>query len=132
MLLYNYIATTIEKTALDVRIGFLHATNSREESLNLDVAELFKPLIVDRIALTLVNRRQLQRDRHFTREENGGWYLNTEGKRIYLELFNDKLNSRVTVGKSSVPYTDIIRDEVNKLVRHFKSGEKYKPFKQIR
>ena len=130
--LNSYLATAISKTALDVRVGFLHATSARMESLNLDVAELFKPLIVDRAVFTLINRKQIRADRHFDRQENGGYYLNAEGKRLFLEAFQEKMNTRVTVGKASMPYTDIINEEVRKLIRYFRNGEKYKPFKQIR
>ena len=55
--LYNLIATEINKSALDIRIGFLHATNRRLQSLNLDIAELFKPLVVDR---TIITEKYLQ------------------------------------------------------------------------
>ena len=48
-LLYNYIAKEIYKTTLDIRIAFLHASNNRYESLNLDISEVFKPIIVDRV-----------------------------------------------------------------------------------
>lgn len=47
-LLYVTILNEIMKTHLDPRIGYLHATNSRKFSLNLDISELFKPLFVDR------------------------------------------------------------------------------------
>lgn len=53
--MYNRIATEIRKTSLDIRIGFIHATTNRNQSLNLDLAELFKPVIVDRTIFTLVN-----------------------------------------------------------------------------
>lgn len=47
--LYGYISNIIMRTDLDVRIAFLHSANRRPESLNLDIAELFKPVIVDRL-----------------------------------------------------------------------------------
>ena len=40
--LYQRIATEIRKTALDIRIGFMHSTSNRSETLNLDIAEIFK------------------------------------------------------------------------------------------
>lgn len=130
--LYSYLATEIHKSVLDVRIGCLHATNKRMESLNLDLAELFKPLIVDRTVFTLINRRQLKADIHFTDGKNGGVYLNAEGKRIFLEGLNEKLHDRLTVRGVSKSYLEIMAEEVRKLVRHFRSGEKYVPYKQVR
>lgn len=130
--LYSYIATEICKTALDVRVGFLHATNERMESLNLDVAELFRPLLVDRVVFKLINRKQLDPERHFTTFDNGAVYLNREGKRIFLEEFYDKLFARLKVGKTTMTYAEIIREEVHKLVRRFRVGLPYKPFKQVK
>ena len=47
-LLYQRIANEINRTSLDIRIGIVHAAGSRPESLNLDLADLFKPILVDR------------------------------------------------------------------------------------
>lgn len=131
--LYNLLATEIQKTALDVRVGFLHATNRRCESLNLDIAELFKPLIVDRVVFSMINRNMIDPEKHFEHMENGTVYLNSEGKHIFLRTLSDKLDTRVTVGKQSVPYRVIIDREIKKLIAYFRNGEKrYYPFKQVR
>lgn len=129
-MLYNLLATEINKTPLDVRVGFFHATNRRQQSLNLDVAEIFRPLIVDRVVFSLINRRAVTPDDFFS--DGGGVYLNAEGKRIFISAFYEKLDTCVTVKGKSVKYKSIIREEVQKLVRYFRQGEKYKPFKQIR
>jgi len=59
-LMYVTALSEIHCTHLDPRIGFLHATNHRRYTLNLDVAEVFKPIIVDRVIFTLLNRGALQ------------------------------------------------------------------------
>lgn len=51
-MLYTLVLAEIYKTHLDPRIGFLHTTNFRRFTLNLDIAEIFKPIIVDRIIFT--------------------------------------------------------------------------------
>ena len=131
--LYNLLTTEIQKTALDVRVGFLHATNKRRESLNLDIAELFKPLIVDRVVFSMINRKMIDSEKHFEHMENGTVYLNSEGKHIFLRTFSEKLDARVTVGKKSVSYRTIIDWEIKKLINYFRKGEKrYNPFKQVR
>ena len=131
--LYNLIATEIYKSALDIRVGYLHATNKRAESLNLDIAELFKPLIIDRVVFSVINRSMIERDLHFEHLENGTVYLSSEGKNIFLRAIHDKLETTVTVGKHSEAYSEIIRNEVKKLVLFFrKENTKYKPFKQVR
>ncbi len=127
--MYNQIATEIMKTSLDIRIGIIHATNNRAESLNLDIAELFKPLIVDRVIFTLVNRRMIDTKNHFEEVNNGGIYLNNNGKRIFLEELRRKMHSKITIGQQMFSYETLIRNEVKKIYRLVVYGEKYKPYK---
>ena len=131
VILYNQIATMIHQTALNIRIGFLHATNRRMESLNLDIAEGFKPLIVDRTVFSLVNLRSIRAE-HFEKGSDGGVYLTQEGKKIFLRAFYDKLNTTLQVRNCSVSYKELIREDVYRLVRHFRSGEKFKAFTQVK
>ena len=129
--LYNYLATHIYKSSLDIRTGFLHATNNRKESLNLDIAEIFKPLIVDRVVFSLINLRCINLT-HFYTTENGEVYLNETGKRIFLRAFYEKLNTVVTVKDDRQSYRKIMKNEIRELSLHFKSNEKYKGFRQVR
>lgn len=129
-LLYNFIATEINKTPLDIRIGFLHAANRRAESLNLDIAELFKPIIVDRTVFTLINKREISPEDF--RTDKNGVYLNEKGKRIFLERFYEKLDTTLQIKDTSMSYRSIITEEIRKLIRLFRSGEEYKAFRQVR
>lgn len=132
MCLYGRIATEIAKTSLDVRIGFLHATGDRSMSLNLDIAELFKPVIVDRSIFTLVNKGMLDGDRHFRRDpENGGVFLNTEGKGIFLKELETKLNLSREAGGRSMTYMSRIKAEIGKINKTVMTGEVYKPYRYV-
>lgn len=127
--LYQRIATEINKTALDVRIGIVHATNNRSESLNLDIAEIFKPIIVDRAIFTVLHNMEIVKEEHFERGEDGGIYLNKSGKRIFIHAIEQKLYQKVTIGGVRKTYDTLIRDEIKKILRTIKYDEKYKPFK---
>ncbi len=131
--LYNLLATEIQKTSLDIQVGFLHATNQRRESLNLDVAEIFKPLIVDRVIFRLINMRMLKQE-HFQNFDDGAVYLNSEGKRIFLRAFYEKLETVVSVGvqKKRMSYNTIITEEIRSLAQHFRQDNKYRAFRQVR
>ena len=129
--LYNIAATEINKSPLDIRIGFLHAANRGLQSLNLDLAELFKPLVVDRTVLSLINRGAIHTD-CFYRDESGGVYLNEEGKRILFRAFYLKLETELTVNGEKMSYYRLIREEVAKLVRYFQNGTPYRAFRQVR
>lgn len=126
-MLYVTVLSEIYKTHLDPRIGFLHETNQRSFSLNLDIAEVFKPVIVDRVIFTLVNKNQIQ-EKHFEEGLNYA-YLNEKGREIFVKAFEDKLKTTIkykNVGKIS--YRRSIRVECYKLYKHFLGEDTYKPF----
>jgi len=127
--LYNRVATEINKTAMDIRIGFLHSTNKRSQSLNLDIAELFKPLIVDRAIFTLVNKRRISPDEHFRMTDNGGVYLSNEGRRLYINELDGKMYQKRVEDHRPISYDTRVREEVQKVLRFVNSGKEYKPYK---
>ena len=127
--LYNRIATEIQKTSLDIRIGFIHATNRRNQSLNLDIADLFKPLIVDRAIFTIINRHMIHASEHFEKTEDGGIYLNKEGKQVFINEFENKVYQKQTEENQPRTYDTRIREEIQKIFRFVCYDEKYKPFK---
>lgn len=130
-LLYNRIAMEINKTSLDIRIGIVHSTTNRSQSLNLDIADLFKPIIVDRTIFTLINKRAISLERDFITNEDGSVYLSNTGKRIFISEFNSKLHQKLTERGKSVTYDTKIKQEISKLYRFFVHGEPYKPYKYI-
>lgn len=114
--------------SLDIRIGVVHATNNRPESLNLDLADLFKPIIVDRTIFTLVNRKML--DIHdFVEVENNGVYLSKNGKRLFLQEFERKIYQKIKYNGMERTYDFIMKNEVQKLKKFIEQGEVYKPYK---
>ena len=127
--LYQRIATEIRKTPLDIRIGFVHSAGNRNESLNLDIAEIFKPTIVDRAIFTLIHRMELSKVEHFETSEDGAVFLNKIGKKIFIKELEKKLYQKVKIDGVSRTYDTLIRNEIQKIVHTVKNGEKYKPYK---
>ena len=127
-LLYNYIAKEIYKTKLDIRIAYLHSSNNRYESLNLDLADIFKPIIVDKIIFKLINKKIINYRLHFE-NINGGGYLTGEGKNIVINEFYKKIKDITTIGNNKMSYEKIIRKEIYKLSNSIMNEEKYKAFK---
>lgn len=130
--LYNYVSAFIYRSPLDVRFSFLHSASRRAESLQLDLADMFKPVIVDRTIFTLVNRQELRVEDHFERVQQGhkeGVYLNAAGKRIFLRALKEKLRTVITVNERKLRYSDLIRAEVYKLNRFMRDGERYKGYR---
>lgn len=127
-LLYNRIQQIIWKTALDTRIGIFHSANKRHCSLNLDFADLFKPVITDRVIFTMINRGQL-REKDFVVRDDNSVYLNEDGKRTFIENFNNKLASKLNCKGKSITYHQLIEMEIRSYLNHILTGEKYKPYK---
>lgn len=131
MCLYERIATEMYKHQLDIRIGFLHSTNKRSQSLNLDIAEIFKPIIIDRTIFTLINKGMINAVNDFEQTEEGGILLNKHGKRIFIQEYQSKLYQKITYKEQKMTYDTLIRKEVIKIFRTIHYGEKYKPYKYI-
>jgi len=72
-MVYANCVSAIRATALDPTISYLHEPGERRYSLSLDIADLFKPVLTDRLLFRLVNRKADQ-PRRFSRR---GWLLST-------------------------------------------------------
>lgn len=129
--LYNEIATLINKTGLDIRISIVHSANNRQASLNLDLADIFKPLIVDRVIFALINRNEIDAQTHFEKIDGGGIYLNKEGKWIFLQALEEKLEQLLLVDEERMTYKQIIQREVYSLLKSIKNDEPYRPYKYL-
>ena len=127
-LLYVTVLSEIHRTHLDPRIGFLHTTNQRRYTLNLDVAEIFKPIIVDRVIFSLLNRGAIQA-KHFHKGTEGV-FLNESGRKTFIEAYETRLKETIKHPKLGRPvsYRRLIRMELYKLEKHLMGDEPYEPF----
>ncbi|MGC8580445.1 MAG: type I-B CRISPR-associated endonuclease Cas1b [bacterium] len=125
-LLYATVLGEIYKTHLDPRIGYLHSTNFRKFSLNLDVAEVFKPIITDRVIFTLINRGEINLSDF--NKELGGTYLIEKGRIKFLKEFNDRLNQTITLERRKLSYQTLIRTELYKIEKHIMQEKEYFPY----
>lgn len=130
-LCYTIVLSEIYKTYLDPRIGFLHTSNFRRFSLNLDVAEIFKPIMVDRLIFTLINKNMIKKD-DFDRRV-GGVMLTEAGRRTFVEELDKRMQTTVRhrhLGKS-VSYRRLIRLELYKLQKHLLGEKQYEPYRSL-
>lgn len=127
-LLYNSVLKAIWKTSIDPKIGVVHATNRRAYSLNLDIADIYKPIIVDRVIFSLINKLQIKKQEHFVKEDKSV-YLNDKGRRIMIEAFQEKLADRINNDGRMVSYSGLLSQEVYNFQNFLMKGEKYKPYK---
>ncbi|MFX1258922.1 MAG: CRISPR-associated endonuclease Cas1, partial [Promethearchaeota archaeon] len=68
VILYNSVRAQIYRSALDPLVGFLHEPYENRNSLALDIAEIFRPIIVDNLILQLDHKNILQQN-HFNKDE---------------------------------------------------------------
>lgn len=126
---YNLALSQIYRSHLDPRIGFLHETNFRHFSLNLDLAEIFKPILVDRLIFTLVNKQMIQ-EKHFEKQTGGGIYLNDKGREVIVRAWEERVNETIDHPKlkRKVSYRGLVRMEAYKIQKHILGDEEYEPF----
>ena len=129
MLCYAACLSQIYHTQLNPTISFLHEPGSRRFSLALDLAEIFKPLLVDRTIFRLLNKKEIQ-PRDFV-HELGGCLLKDSGRKTFVRVFEERLKETIQhrrLGRS-VSYQHLIKLECYKLTKHLLGIEEYQPFK---
>lgn len=87
--------SALETVGLDPQLGFLHAVRPGRSALALDLLEEFRSVIADRLALTLVNRRQIQAS-HFNKREGGAVLLNDEGRKAVIAAYQERKQETLT------------------------------------
>ena len=127
-ILYTYILSEIYRTHLDPRIGYLHATNFRRFSLNLDVAEIFKPIIIDRLIFTLISKGMLTKTDF--EKDMAGVLLKEKGRKRFVEELDKRLKATITHRSTGrkVSYRRLMRLELYKLEKHLMGESVYEPF----
>src|SRR5690625_2288678 len=93
-LCYTKVLSEIYKTHLDPSISFLHEPSTKRFSLSLDIAEIFKPLIVDPVIFTLINKRQLNVKKDFEYIDDMV-ILSENGKKKFLAEWMKKLKTTI-------------------------------------
>ncbi|MCO5249442.1 MAG: type I-B CRISPR-associated endonuclease Cas1b [Chitinophagales bacterium] len=129
MMCYTLCLDAIYHTQLNPTISYLHEPGFRRYSLALDISEIFKPILVDRLIFSLLNKKIIS-EKDFDKKLNY-CLLNEVGKKKVLQNWEDRLSQTIqhrTLNKS-VSYKYLVRLEVYKLLKHIMNIEEYKPFK---
>lgn len=129
MMCYSQCLRAIHQTQLNPTISYLHTPGERRYSLCLDISEIFKPIIIDRVIFRVLNRREIQ-SKHFDWKLNR-CLLNESGKKVFVRAIEDKLEETFqhkSLGRK-VSFRHLIKLECYKLAKHLLGIEEYKPFK---
>jgi CRISPR-associated protein Cas1 len=129
-LLTHDCRSALETVGLDPAVGFLHRDRPGRPSLALDMAEEFRPLLGERLALSLINRKQLN-ESDFRQIENGAVLLKDDARKIVLVAYQERkreelqhvfIGEKVAIGL--FPYL-----QAQLLARHLRGDlDSYPPF----
>jgi CRISPR-associated protein Cas1 len=129
MLCYSQCLRAIHQTQLNPVISFLHAPGERRFSLSLDIAEIFKPILVDRVIFKVLNKKIIT-ESSFDKKLNRV-LLNENGRKLFISHFEERLNETIkhrTLNRE-VSYKHLIKLECYKLAKHLLGMEEYQVFK---
>ena len=105
-LLVHDICSALETVGLDPAVGFLHRDRPGRPGLALDLMEEFRPYLADRLALSLINLRQVQ-GKGFQRSDSGAIHMTDEARKTLLVAYQERkqeeilhpfLDEKVTIG----------------------------------
>ena len=123
---YSLALSQIYQTHLDPRISFLHEPLDGRLSLNLDLAEIFKPVLADRLIFFLVNRRILHASDFEL--DGGDIRLSKDALRMVLQKWDERLDETIENGGRFMSWRSVVLNEARKIEKHVTGTLPYKPF----
>ena len=128
-LVYTACLSEIYISQLNPTISYLHSVGERRFSLSLDISEVFKPLLADRIIFNLLNKKIIT-EKDFAQESNF-LYIKEKAQKTILKAFDDRLNTTIKHRdlNRKISYRHLMRLEAYKLVKHLLEDKKYEGFK---
>ena len=124
------VASALEVAGLDPYVGFLHRDRPGRPSLALDIMEELRPVFADRLALTLVNRKQIQ-GKGFVRKESGGVLMSDETRKTVLTAWQERKRDTITHPylKERMPFGLIPHTQATLLARTLRGDlDAYPPY----
>lgn len=123
-------SAALESVGLDPQVGYLHALRPGRPALALDLMEELRPVLADRLAITLINRKQLQADL-FENLPGGAVHLNDEGRRAVIQAYQQRKEEEVThrALQQKIPIGLVPYIQARLLARHLRGDlEDYPPY----
>ena len=88
------VSSALETVGLDPCVGFLHQDRPGRPSLALDLMEELRPVFADRLALSLINRKQITGE-GFTIKESGGIIMNDETRKTVIQAWQERKKEEI-------------------------------------
>ena len=129
-LLTNEVASALETVGLDPYVGFLHQDRPGRPSLALDLMEELRPICGDRLALSLVNRKQVL-GKGFVPKESGGILMDDDTRKTVLTAWQERKKEEIMHPylKERIPFGLIPHAQAMLLARFLRGDlDAYPPF----
>jgi len=120
----------LEGIGLDPQFGYLHSIRSGRPALSLDMMEEFRPVFADRLALNLINRRQIGCD-HFEERQGGAIMLNDTGRKLVISAYQSRKQKEIfhPMLKTKTPLGLVPHIQARILARHLRGDlREYLPY----
>src|SRR5665213_1776881 len=120
-LLTHDMTAALETVGLDPAVGYLHVERPGRPSLALDLVEELRPVIADRLALTLINRRQVAAD-GFARAETGGVVMSDATRKEVLVAYQKRKQEEMVhpFVQEKIPFGIVPFVQATLLARHLR------------
>ncbi|MEG6511364.1 type I-C CRISPR-associated endonuclease Cas1c [Desulforamulus ruminis] len=93
-ILMHDVRAALESVGLDPAVGFLHRDRPGRPGLALDLMEELRPFLADRLALSLINRKQIN-ERGFVQKENGAVIMDDETRKVVLAAWQKRKQEEI-------------------------------------
>lgn len=130
MLMYAVTATEIFRTRIYPDIGYLHSAGENRLPLSFDIAEIFKPIIIDRAIFTVINKNMISENDVSYRKNM--CLIKKSARKTFVTEIHEKLHTIISPEKNAgrgMSYRRLIREECYKIMKHLNNEEKYKSFR---
>lgn len=128
-MLYASIISELYRTQLNPLVGYLHQPGRQRFPLAWDLAELFRPFVVESLVMSLLNKKQIKATDF--EESLNGCMLNPEGRVKVIRAFEHRMRTTIKHRdlNRSVSYRRLLRLEGYKLVKHLLGEKNYVSFR---
>ncbi len=116
-LLYGTVLAELHLSKLYPELAFIHSDQRSGYGLQYDLADIYKPVLVDRLFLGMIRRHQLLKT-DFERREDGGVYLTVDGMKKCAAAYDNELQRKIKYGNRMRSYRSVIRYDIHQLTRH--------------
>lgn len=122
-ILYGIYLAILDRSSLFPQISFIHSLSKNSDSLQFDLADVMKPILVDRLVLRLIRKKQITKS-HFDWKDNKACFLNNYGIKVFMKEFDILMQSTIEYHGKRYSYRSLISKEIHQLSEYLKGNLK--------